>query len=52
MSFGRKAAERLANRSILITGASSGIGEACAKVFAEASNGQIKLILEQEEKND
>ena len=45
MSFGRKAAERLANRSILITGASSGIGEACAKVFAEASNGQIKLIL-------
>lgn len=33
MSFGRAAAERLANRSILITGASSGIGEACAKIL-------------------
>lgn len=45
MSFGRAAAERLANRSILITGASSGIGESCARLFAEASNGQVKLVL-------
>ncbi|CAI5759285.1 unnamed protein product [Candida verbasci] len=43
--FGKKAAERLANRSILITGGSSGIGKAVAETFASASNGQIKLIL-------
>ncbi|CUM63702.1 uncharacterized protein PRCAT00001286001 [Priceomyces carsonii] len=45
MSFGAKASQRLANKTILITGASSGIGEATAKEFAAASNGQIKLIL-------
>ncbi|EGW30780.1 uncharacterized protein SPAPADRAFT_51980 [Spathaspora passalidarum NRRL Y-27907] len=45
MSYGIKAAERLANKSILITGASSGIGAATAREFAHASRGQISLIL-------
>lgn len=45
MSFGTKAAERLANKIVLITGASSGIGAATAKEFASAANGNIKLIL-------
>lgn len=45
MSFGAKAAERLANKVILITGASSGIGAATAKEFASAAKGNIKLVL-------
>ncbi|KAG7665213.1 uncharacterized protein J8A68_001269 [[Candida] subhashii] len=45
MSLGKKAVERLANKAILITGASSGIGMATAKEFAAASQGHIKLIL-------
>lgn len=45
MSFGTKSAQRLANKIIMITGASSGIGEATAKEFAAAANGNIKLIL-------
>lgn len=45
MSFGSKAAERLANKIVLITGASSGIGAATAHEFASAANGNIRLIL-------
>lgn len=45
MSFTTKVAERLANKVILITGASAGIGEATAREFAAAANGNIKLIL-------
>ena len=45
MSFGGKAAERLANKIVLITGASSGIGAATAHEFASAANGHISLIL-------
>lgn len=45
MSFGTKAAERLANKIVLITGASSGIGAATAREFASAAGGNIKLIL-------
>jgi len=45
MSYGSKAAERLGGKIILITGASAGIGEATAREFAEAANGNVKLIL-------
>ncbi|SCU93820.1 LADA_0G05072g1_1 [Lachancea dasiensis] len=45
MSQGRKAAERLAGKTIFITGASAGIGQATALEYLEASNGNVKLIL-------
>lgn len=45
MSYGLKASERLAGKTIFITGASSGIGKATAFEYADASNGQVKLIL-------
>lgn len=45
MSYGSRAAERLAHKTILITGASSGIGQATAIELANAAKGDIKLIL-------
>ncbi|CCF56633.1 hypothetical protein KAFR_0B03360 [Kazachstania africana CBS 2517] len=45
MSQGRRAADRLAGKVVLITGASAGIGEATAWEYLFASNGQAKLIL-------
>lgn len=45
MSYGLRAAERLAGKTAFITGASSGIGKATAFELASAANGNIKLIL-------
>lgn len=45
MSYGKAAAERLQDKTILITGASAGIGAQTALDYAEAANGAIKLIL-------
>ncbi|ONH67053.1 NADP-dependent L-serine/L-allo-threonine dehydrogenase YdfG [Cyberlindnera fabianii] len=45
MSYGADAAKRLQGKIVLITGASAGIGEQTALDYAEASNGEIKLIL-------
>ena len=45
MSYGTKAAERLAKKTVLLTGASSGIGRATAHELAAAANGDIRFIL-------
>lgn len=40
-----RAVARIANKTVLITGASSGIGAATAREFAAAAKGNIKLVL-------
>lgn len=45
MSYGSKAADRLAGKTVLLTGASAGIGQATAQELVAAAKGNIKLIL-------
>lgn len=45
MSYGKAALSRISGKTIFITGASSGIGKATALEYAEAAQGDLKLIL-------
>ncbi|ESX03493.1 hypothetical protein KL918_004535 [Ogataea parapolymorpha] len=45
MSLGPQAQANLEQKTVLITGASAGIGEAIAREFVEAAGGNIRLVL-------